>query len=153
TERACARRRCQPPEHPHRRPNDEIDMEACNAGVDNRCPFTPGVGTSGVYFSFERGTTWTQPTYSGLTGRGCVGVVGDTDPPCTATTGPIGTLPKYASNGLVSDADSGLAFGPRPVNGAFSWSNGSRLYYANFNLQYQQQAGRDVQGCRGHWRL
>jgi len=84
-----------------------------------------------VYFSFDSGTTWTQPTYTGLTGRDCLGAVGDSDPPCTAHTGPIGTLPWYAENGLVSDGDPGVAFGPRPGPNGFSWANGSRLYYSN----------------------
>jgi hypothetical protein len=112
--------------------NDLIDMEACNAGPDTDCPFTPGVGTSGVYFSFNSGTTWTQPTYTGLTARGCTGAVGNSDPLCAPHVGPIGTLPWYYEAGLVTDGDPAVAFGPRPgANGKFSWANGSRLYYAS----------------------
>jgi hypothetical protein len=111
--------------------NDNIDMEACNAGTDNTCPFTGGVGVSGVYFSFDSGTSWHQPTYTGLTARQCNGVVGDADPGCVPQTGSIGTLPNYAEHGLVSDGDPAVAFGPQPTGNGFSYDGGARLYYAN----------------------
>ncbi len=103
--------------------NDELDLAPC---VGSRCPFTPGVGVSGIYFSFDKGASWTQPTYTGWSARsGTPGV------------GPIGTLPLYFENGLVSGGDPALAFGPQPgTNGKFSWANGSRLYYANLTSNF-----------------
>jgi hypothetical protein len=112
--------------------NDEIDIEACNAGDPTTCPFTAGVGTSGVYFSFDGGNSWTQPTYSGWSARHCLGSAA-----CVPRVGPIGTLPKSFESGLVSDGDPSLSFGPRPgPDGRFSWANGSRLYYANLTANF-----------------
>jgi len=112
--------------------NDNIDMEACNAGDPTTCPFTQGVGVSGVYFSFNGGQSWTQPTYSGWSARDCLGPAA-----CAPHVGPIGTLPHYFENGLVSDGDPGVAFGPRPgADGTFAWANGSRLYYSNLTANF-----------------
>jgi hypothetical protein len=112
--------------------NDNIDMEACSAGDPTTCPFTPGVGASGVYFSFDSGATWTQPTYTGWTARNCLGPAA-----CAPQVGPIGTVPGYFEQGLLSDGDPGVAFGPRRgANGSFSWANGSRLYYSNLTANF-----------------
>jgi hypothetical protein len=127
--------------------NEEVDMELCNSGDDTTCPFTPGIGVSGIYFSFDSGTTWTQPTYTGLTARNCPDVVGP-DPGCTPSVEPIGTLPWYYENGLVSDGDPAVAFGPVPdSSGHFSWTNGSRLYYANLTSNLNAQ--RDELAFKG----
>src|SRR5207302_4030661 len=111
--------------------NEEVDMEGCSAGAPNTCPFTAGVGSSGVYFSFDGGTTWTQPTYTGWSARDCLGPA-----VCAPHVGPIGTLPNYYENGLVSDGDPAVAFGPAPGPNGFSWSNGHRLYYANLTANF-----------------
>jgi hypothetical protein len=111
--------------------NDNIDMELCNAGDDTTCPFTPNVGGTGVMFSFDRGDSWTQPTYTGWSARHCLGVPGNSDPDCVAQQGLIGTVPRYDELNLVADGDPAFAFGPRPGPGGFSWVNGSRLYVAN----------------------
>jgi hypothetical protein len=120
--------------------NEEVDMEACNNRSDVTCPFTQGVGTSGVYFSDDSGSTWIQPKYTGWTARDCLGLVGTSTAPadnCDPHVGPIGTLPRYYEAGLVSDGDPAVGFGPRQgANGKFAWSNGWRLYYANLTSNF-----------------
>lgn len=122
--------------------NDEIDLESCDAGNPRTCPFTAGVGLSGIYFSFDGGSSWTQPTYQGFTARDCLGTAA-----CTPHVGPIGTLPKYYENGLVSGGDPALAFGPRRgSDGTFSWANGSRLYYANLASNFSAKRDETFKG-------
>jgi len=132
--------------------NEEIDIEACNNRSDTTCPFTVGVGTSGIYFSDDSGSSWMQPTYTGWSARNCLGLPGDnprnpTDN-CDPSVGPIGTLPRYFESGLVSDGDPAVGFGPQPdANGHFSWSNGWRLYYANLSANFS--AVRSEQTFKG----
>jgi hypothetical protein len=127
--------------------NEEIDEEACNNRSDTTCPFTAGVGTSGIYFSDDSGSSWMQPEYTGWSARACLGLPGDNpgNPAdnCDPSVGPIGTLPLYYENGLVSDGDPAVGFGPQPdASGHFSWSNGWRLYYANLTANFSGGAFR-----------
>ena len=115
--------------------NDLVDMQPCSrlASTEHAAcsfplgTFNLGVGLAGVYFSFDRGHTWTQPTYSGVTAADCSPTV----EPCTPHVGPIHTVPNYYENGLRSRSDPGVAFGPAPGPNGFSWANGDRLYYSN----------------------
>jgi hypothetical protein len=117
--------------------NEEIDNAPCS-GSD--CSFTPGIGDSGVYFSFNGGRSWSQPTYRGLSAR--TGT--------TVTNGPIGTVPNYFEAGLESDGDPTLAFGPRPdATGRFSWSNGARLYYGNLTSNVNAKRTETFRGAEG----
>ena len=97
--------------------NDLVDSAPCQG---SNCNLTPDIGISGIYFSFDSGSTWTQPTYTGLTAQNG-----------TTHVGPIHTLPGYFEHGMSSHGDPALTFGPKPGPNGFSWSNGSRLYYAN----------------------
>jgi hypothetical protein len=115
--------------------NEEIDNAPCNA---SDCSFTPGIGDSGVYFSFNGGSSWTQPTYHGLSAR-----TGTPTP-----NGPIGTVPNYYEAGLQSDGDPTLAFGPRPdAAGHFSWSNGARLYYGGLTSNLNAKKSETFKGA------
>jgi hypothetical protein len=113
--------------------NDLVDMQPCSRQASTEhaaCSFplgtfNLGVGLTGVYFSFDRGHTWTQPTYTGLTAADCSPTV----EPCTPHVGPIHTVPNYYENGLRSRSDPGVAFGPAPGPNGFSWANGDRRLY------------------------
>lgn len=115
--------------------HESMDQQPCSLAASTttgRCTFlvnglatSLGVGLTGVYFSFDSGHTWSQPTYQGLTAANCDPTV----EPCVATVGPIHTVPNYYESGLRTLGDPVVAFGPIPdQDGHFSWDNGSRLY-------------------------
>jgi hypothetical protein len=134
--------------------NDYVDQQPCPrtlALFTGSCVTNPrpDVGVSGVYFSFDRGHSWTQPTYTGWSARDC----DPSDGACPGHVGPIGTLPWYYEAGLVSFGDPAVAIGPRPGPGGFSWANGSRVYYANLAAKFGSvlvpTPGGEIHGLTG----
>jgi hypothetical protein len=115
--------------------NDYIDQQACPEDIATETAtcddFRAGIGVTGLYFSFDRGKTWIQPTYTGWQARDC-----GTATACDGSFGPIGRIPWYYEAGLIDDGDPAIAIGPGFENGAFSWSNGSRVYYANLTSNF-----------------
>ena len=134
--------------------NDEIDMEACNNRADQTCPFTPGVGVSGVYFSDDSGSTWNQPTYTGWSARDCLGLVG-TQPQPGRQLRSEGRADRHAcrsyyENGLVADGD------PRSASARNAARTGSSRGRTGGGCTTRTSArtsapsvGADVQGLRG----
>jgi hypothetical protein len=85
------------PDVPAAGANDLVDMQPCSRQASTTAgacsfplgTFNLGVGLDGIYFSFDRGHSWTQPTYTGLTAADCSPTV----EPCTPQVGPIHTVP------------------------------------------------------------
>ncbi|MCX9074558.1 MAG: sialidase family protein [Candidatus Methanoperedens sp.] len=82
--------------------NDLILEPDCTPATDgsSSCPFDPETSVTGIYWTKDGGNTWKQTV-----------------------------LDWFSEFGLVSDGDPVVAFGPKPKNGQFSWSNGVRAYF------------------------
>ena len=96
--------------------NDYIDQQPCPPGHrDARSPkcddFSAGIGVSGVYFSFDRGETWTAADVLGWQARNC-GTATAVSRSLSAQL--AGGIPWYYEAGLVDDGDPAVAIGPKP---------------------------------------
>ena len=94
-----------------------------------------------MQFSTDGGTSWVQPTYSGFSARGCLGPAACVPDPA----GPIGTLPRFFENDLVSNGDPALVFGPQPD--AAELPGTTALYYANIATNFPGRQGFNGQGA------
>lgn len=93
--------------------NDYRDQSICSS--QSSCAFRPGIGISGLYYT-DDGSTWIRSTYAR---------------PAGSISGPavIRTLPNFPA-GMWSFGDPAVAAGPRHAGGTWSWTLGTRFYYA-----------------------
>ena len=78
--------------------NDYIDQQPCPEDIATETAtcddFTAGIGVSGVYFSFDSGQSWMQPTYTGWQARDC-GTATDPIAGCYAAASSYKTSPAF----------------------------------------------------------
>ncbi len=93
--------------------NDEQRQPPCGPGTirgndvpASDCSFFPGVGTDGVYTSSDGGKNWIN-------------------------RGLLDDQPSWQGSGVISDGDPVIAYGPKRVNGKFSFADGARAYYSS----------------------
>ncbi len=94
--------------------NDEQRQPPCGPGPvrgtdvpASDCSFFPGVGTSGIYTSNDRGVTWVN-------------------------RGLLDDQTSWKGAGVISDGDPVIAYGPKPDGkGGFTYANGARAYYSS----------------------
>ena len=122
-----------------RAPTTRSTTSPATRASDDDCPFTQGVGTSGIYFSFAAGhlgpadlPRLTAPATPGLPSV-------TTIPTAPPRPGRSGRCPHYNEDGLVPTATR-RRLRAAPLRRASRWSDGSRLYYANLTATSPRRA-------------
>ena len=124
--------------------NDNIDLESCDAGDPTTCPFTPGVGVSGVQFSTNGGRVLDPADLHRVFGPRLPGPGGVCARPGRPDRDPAQVLRERP--GLQRRPGPGLR-APAGCAGGFAWDNGARLYYANIATNFPGRQGFNGQGA------
>ena len=148
-ERAGRGRRPGAPEHRRRGLQRRDRHGGLQRRAGRRLPVHPGRRRLGHLLLADSGASWTQPTYTGLTGRNCLGAAGRHRPAVHADhRARSARCPNYAAAGLVSDGDPARRLGAasacrRPLR------VGQRLAAVLREPDLGRPGRRAVQGRRG----